>query len=1067
MKSGREQPRRKVEGGRRKTGNSPLSTTHYPLSTTHYPLSARRGVLLLLILALLAMFGLIAVAFVVLTGQAQRSARSIERIDLTTDPPPKVLQQAAMQVFRGSSSPASVMGAHSLLEDIYGNGWQQGTISNVTPVCGGQLLQFQFTYGSGPTTPAIRTGCVVTVIDPTSPAYLQSSRIVGFNPTTGDLQTLAFAGSTQPANNTPVVINGAAFGGPGFGYNATTGQLDLLYDSTTSLPTSPLKTTGEPSTTLWPVALLPNLPLSTYTLLPVQTLYGTNSDYTAPDYQHMLLAMMDWDTTHNTTIVPIPSLHRPELVRYWVKQLVGAGVDFTTPTSQTKLNYDSWFLALPADLRHKIVMRPIGGFPAADHPDFTGSNPNFNPLWDGTFVDNNSDGICDFSWDVDNDGDGVSDSVWVDLGMPVRSTTDGRMYKPLFAILCLDLDGRLNLNAQGCLAQTAIPKVANALAALPGTHAIAGVKTPTALPRGLGYGPAEINLGAISGNYSNLLAVRYPASGWIGGNAGHYLSLNKWFLYGGGDYWNSITPATVNNSGAFGTPPDLWGIGAMALDWGGRPLYLTMGQVYNSGGTSATLPYELDLSEKRLRGGQNTPFSATELERLLRPYDRDATSLPNRLAPLLAATLTPYQRRTFFTTDSWDVPAPSTAISADLVPGLTLPTAHIVDLLTALLRNRTPTLTDAEINAMLPSLFASELLAGGKMDLNRAFGNGRDDNAAADPGYGVVDEPNPAEGTASTPEKVPLYDSATPTIATPNVNYDPRGTATGAATTSLEARQLYARYLYVLAMLLAERDALKPLVAAQMGIPVASVTPNDIPPFLAQWAVNVVDFYDRDSIMTPFQYDLNPFTSAGWTAPTGVPTSTTNLVWGCERPELLITETLAFHDRRTEDLADFGYSYPPTVSDKKETDIGDNIDDFDQQYKPQGSLFVELYNPWSDLEPRPYELCNPSNGGVDLTKATPTTSVVTTSSPVWRLAIVNQGDAPHDPDDATTPPTLQRTVYFTAGAAVTLPTDGAEVQFTPNAEMSSKIRADPARPLCVDRPWRINRHDFEHDLSGT
>lgn len=27
------------------------------------------------------------------------------------------------------------------------------------------------------------------------------------------------------------------------------------------------------------------------------------------------------------------------------------------------------------------------------------------------------------------------------------------------------------------------------------------------------------------------------------------------------------------------------------------------------------------------------------------------------------------------------------------------------------------------------------------------------------------------------------------------------------------------------------------------------------------------------------------------------------LVWGCERPELLITETLAFHDRRVEDLA--------------------------------------------------------------------------------------------------------------------------------------------------------------------
>ena len=50
---------------------------------------------------------------------------------------------------------------------------------------------------------------------------------------------------------------------------------------------------------------------------------------------------------------------------------------------------------------------------------------------------------------MDNDGDGVPDSVWVDLGLPVRATADGRLYKPLFAILCVDLDGRLNLNAHG------------------------------------------------------------------------------------------------------------------------------------------------------------------------------------------------------------------------------------------------------------------------------------------------------------------------------------------------------------------------------------------------------------------------------------------------------------------------------------------------------------------------------------------------------------------------------------------------------------------------------------------
>ena len=143
---------------------------------------------------------------------------------------------------------------------------------------------------------------------------------------------------------------------------------------------------------------------------------------------------------------------------------------------------------------------------------------------------------------------------------------------------------------------------------------------------------------------------------------------------------------------------------------------------------------------------------------------------------------------------------------------------------------------------------------------------------------------------------------------------------------------------------------------------------------IAQWAVNCVDARDPDVIMTPFEYDENPWDGWGewddnWNAdpatwptnltdpasPTFLPLdgdpatnendawvidwslhtpanpgrpktlvqllvtpgsaiSTTNppiitvpfnqtrgIVWGAERPELLITETLALHDRRTDD----------------------------------------------------------------------------------------------------------------------------------------------------------------------
>src|SRR5262249_55534636 len=42
-----------------------------------------------------------------------------------------------------------------------------------------------------------------------------------------------------------------------------------------------------------------------------------------------------------------------------------------------------------------------------------------------------------------------NDSIWLDLDFPVRETPDGRKFKPLFAPLVLDLDGRVNVNVHG------------------------------------------------------------------------------------------------------------------------------------------------------------------------------------------------------------------------------------------------------------------------------------------------------------------------------------------------------------------------------------------------------------------------------------------------------------------------------------------------------------------------------------------------------------------------------------------------------------------------------------------
>ena len=340
------------------------------------------------------------------------------------------------------------------------------------------------------------------------------------------------------------LINDKPFSGTGFGYNPATGELNLklVLDLTNAnqqykqyLTTETDLTKLPASATLFNSALLPNMPLTAYTNSPdtlINNIPGTipggaNEDYDAADYQNMVLAAQIGNAT-------IPSLHRPALVNYWYNDLVNDPngnnyeatfwnkLGLTTAQKLAALMYPygrdcksgtaddnaDWpFNKTMADkivaFKRIIIMRSL----QEDHPDFTGSNINpsgFDPI--------------NGPWDVDNDGDGVPDSIWVDLGMPVRAAKDGRLYKPLFAILCVDMDGRLNLNAHGSLAQTD-----------PGYYPAAGTSPDPAFPdryfashtslptnRGRGFGPADINLLPILGNnpldtrlYQNLLGVHW------------------------------------------------------------------------------------------------------------------------------------------------------------------------------------------------------------------------------------------------------------------------------------------------------------------------------------------------------------------------------------------------------------------------------------------------------------------------------------------------------------------------------------------------------------------------------
>lgn len=375
----------------------------------------------------------------------------------------------------------------------------------------------------------------------------------------------------------------------------------------------------------------------------------------------------------------------------------------------------------------------------------------------------------------------------------------------------------------------------------------------------------------------------------------------------------------------------------------------------------------------------------------------------------------------------------------------------------------------AALNNICDQLLPPEVLAGYKMDINRPFGDGQDNN-----GNGIVDEPLEAgepfadEDGSGTWHNEPFMDlngnggydgpldrlwkqqlaaiSQPPALVDYVMSKDVSGRGSyidangngtrdfgevnvqpGDATLRDDAhlaRQLYARHLYVLMLVLMDEDYLAPydpsdpsvqgylrIKASQLGnTPADKIEAQRRYTYrqVAQWAVNCVDFRDADASNTPFEYDANPWD--GWNTvndggnadPTDdiyypldgdattdenyaqvvdwanmaadgvrvitnpVPTwgnnsnqlddrnATRGIVWGAERPELLISETAAFHDLRQEDLATSANEGDnTTVEDTPEKPRDQELD---QRLEPRGSLYVEVYNPWSGDAPLPVEL---------------------------------------------------------------------------------------------------------------
>jgi hypothetical protein len=155
------------------------------------------------------------------------------------------------------------------------------------------------------------------------------------------------------------------------------------------------------------------LPRTTSGAAPGAYTGGQNAPYTYPDHNNMYLAAVQAGSTG-------PNVLQPSFHRHW---MFNPGQQLNDLTNPNWTNTAGKYLTLRPRPVDNVASDGTTSFPYPS--DATGDVKNL-------------------SW-----APGGNDSIWIDMNYPVRTWPDGRKYKPLFAWLVRDLDGLVNLNAHG------------------------------------------------------------------------------------------------------------------------------------------------------------------------------------------------------------------------------------------------------------------------------------------------------------------------------------------------------------------------------------------------------------------------------------------------------------------------------------------------------------------------------------------------------------------------------------------------------------------------------------------
>ena len=983
------------------------------MSTPKSRSTKHRGVILLVVLSALTFFSILVASYLVFSSQSREASLALSRRQTRAPDVNWIMNEALMTLIRGTNDENNPFFGEDLLSDYYGHdGLTLQIRPYATPAAGGAAMvgngftRIPIGYVGGKRPPEIPTlndafaGRLITptdgplagktyrvirsqyiLADPNNPNSAidnlwvdLSGTEIGANANDNALRSLFYEPGTSRGYT--LVLNGVPQNATGIGFDdanptagaSTTGRDQVFFTGSNSTPT--------PAGFDLPEALQPNHFGRQYNKKN-STTGDFDEEYDAPDFNNWWLSYRRPD---GKSI--IPSFHRPAVLNYILNH------------NDALQNRKDLMVSLQRGTFRPLPLAPntLPGGSKSVNPRFTGGSSHFalrtpGPTTNDTYLDqlllaliNPTSG----NWDVDNDGDGTSDSIWINLGLPTFTSQEGKLLRPLVAPMIEDLSGRLNLNAHGSYNISSLVSTPG----LPGNNANAAwgnnAGVANNLFRGNGWGPAEIAIPNLTGNgdsksFLQLISERYqygsqqrqagtPEVGRNGRDALNTLT-------------NGFIPPQHVAMGGFGYGNNLAGDQAVALGKSGHLLAAGVAAIGNTENNSLNTPYEQDPSG--LLGG-DSQFQFSELESLLRDNDFDSELLPTRLQDLLKGIMNqnvggnlPY--RNAFTTRS---------VASDHPP------FSLVDLINRINPNLKNT---SDYQQRIDALVAPELRLGRKFDINRAFGNLVDDNNNL-----VIDEPDEIANEVTAFALAANAAGAIPSDfqnRTPNYQW---GEQTQNNEIPIHGRQLLARHLYVLVMALS-RSLDTPGTTAKLptlaSFPAGSNQPDRYKARrLAQWAVNVVDYRDPDSIMTRFVFDENPFD--GWNpvnrngqpdTPT-TPADERNVVWGVEAPQLLFSEGMAFHDVRVRDT-----DKDSTGEFKQDTNANQADDTTDQVRIPQGSLFVELYCPHptfqnnndSKTKPSfPAEFYTATNGTYKLQLG----KIAPGGAPVWRVAISERHD---------------------------------------------------------------------------